>query len=82
MSASVSLATRTARVRYDPEAVGARDLLAVIQVLTSSGPGPPVFKPETQQCSFLFQDLGFQAELVRPDRGLKENLDHSEEIQQ
>lgn len=37
VSASVSLATSSAQVHYHPEAVGARDLLAIIQVLTTSG---------------------------------------------
>lgn len=78
VAASVSLATSSARVRYEPAAVGARDLLAIIQVLTTFGPGPPELHPE-RRCPFLFQDLGFQAELEKT--GPKQNLDHSEEIQ-
>lgn len=35
VAASVSLATNKAQVQYDPEVVGARDVVAVIQVLTT-----------------------------------------------
>lgn len=82
MAATVSLATNRAQVRYHPEAVGARDLLAIIQVLTTSGSGPCVLILEHpgQPCPVLFQDLGFQAELEKT--GLKQNLDHSKEILQ
>lgn len=79
LAASVSLATSRAQVRYDPETVGARDLVAIIQVLDTSGSGPGVLSLE-RQCLFPFQDLGFQAELEK--MGPKQNLDHSQEIQQ
>lgn len=35
VAASVSLATNKAQVQYDPEVVGARDVVAIIQVLTT-----------------------------------------------
>lgn len=78
VAVSVSLATGRAQVHHHPEVVGARDILAIIQVPTRSGSSPCVLYLEHHCPSF--QDLGFQAELEKS--GLKPNLDHSKEIQQ
>lgn len=54
--------------------------MAMIQVLPHVWTWSSWPQPGTSQCLFLFQDLGFQAELKKT--GLKQNLDHAEEIQQ
>ncbi|XP_061745377.1 copper-transporting ATPase 2 isoform X2 [Nerophis ophidion] len=55
-SASVALATNTAHVQFDPDVIGARDIIKIIQ------------------------NLGFEASLKKA--GIKNNLGHTEEIQQ
>lgn len=79
VAASVSLATNKAQVHYDPEVVGARDVVAIIQVLITSGSSPCIVYLEHHRILFLFQELGFQADVEKT--GLKLNLDHSDEIQ-
>ncbi|XP_061841342.1 copper-transporting ATPase 2 isoform X2 [Nerophis lumbriciformis] len=54
--ASVALATNTAHVQFDPDVIGARDIIKIIQ------------------------NLGFEASLKKA--GIKNNLGHTEEIQQ
>ncbi|XP_078099530.1 copper-transporting ATPase 2 [Sander vitreus] len=56
LGASVALATKKAQIMFDPEVLGARDIIKIIQ------------------------SLGFEASLVKA--GFKNNLDHTEEIQQ
>ncbi|XP_032362103.1 copper-transporting ATPase 2 [Etheostoma spectabile] len=56
LGASVALATKKAQIMFDPEVLGARDIIKIIQ------------------------SLGFEASLVTA--GFKNNLDHTEEIQQ
>ncbi|XP_017295637.2 copper-transporting ATPase 2 [Kryptolebias marmoratus] len=56
LSASVALATKKAHIQFDPEVLGARDIVRVIQ------------------------SLGFEAGLEKSE--FKNNLDHTEEIQQ
>ncbi|XP_060888238.1 copper-transporting ATPase 2 [Labrus mixtus] len=56
IGASVALATKKAQVQFDPEVLGARDIIKIIQ------------------------SLGFEASLEKA--GFKDNLDHTEEIQQ
>nr|XP_054595458.1 copper-transporting ATPase 2 isoform X2 [Nothobranchius furzeri] len=56
LSASVALATKKASIHFDPEIVGVRDIIKIIQ------------------------SLGFEANLEKG--GFKNNLDHTEEIQQ
>ncbi|XP_069020012.1 copper-transporting ATPase 2 [Embiotoca jacksoni] len=56
LGASVALATKKAQIQFDPEVLGARDIIKIIQ------------------------SLGFEAGLVKA--GFKNNLDHTEEIQQ
>ncbi|XP_028251585.1 copper-transporting ATPase 2 isoform X2 [Parambassis ranga] len=56
LGASVSLATQKGHFQFDPEVIGARDVMKIIQ------------------------NLGFEASLVKA--GLKNNLDHAEDIQQ
>ncbi|XP_042261040.1 copper-transporting ATPase 2 isoform X1 [Thunnus maccoyii] len=56
LGASVALATKKAQIQFDPELLGARDIIKIIQ------------------------SLGFDASLVKA--GFKNNLDHTEEIQQ
>ncbi|KAM9334150.1 copper-transporting ATPase 2 [Symphorus nematophorus] len=56
LGASVALATKKAQVQFDPEVLGARDIIKIIQ------------------------SLGFEASLVKA--GIKNNLDHMEEIRQ
>ncbi|XP_019132531.2 copper-transporting ATPase 2 [Larimichthys crocea] len=56
LGASVALATKKAQVQFDPEVIGARDIIKIIE------------------------SLGFEASLVKA--GFKNNLDHTEEIQQ
>ncbi|KAM9328351.1 copper-transporting ATPase 2 [Pholidichthys leucotaenia] len=54
--ASVALATKKALIHFDPEVIGARNIIEIIK------------------------DLGFEASLVKS--GFKNNLDHTQEIQQ
>ncbi|XP_041834465.1 copper-transporting ATPase 2 isoform X2 [Melanotaenia boesemani] len=56
LGASVALETEKAQIQFDPEVLGARDIIRIIQ------------------------SLGFDASLVK--EGFKNNLDHTEEIQQ
>ncbi|XP_059184107.1 copper-transporting ATPase 2 isoform X2 [Centropristis striata] len=56
LGASVALATQKAQIQFDPEVLGARDIIKIIQ------------------------SLGFEASLVKA--GIKNNLDHTEEIRQ
>ncbi|XP_038577483.1 copper-transporting ATPase 2 [Micropterus salmoides] len=56
LGASVALATKKAQIQFDPEVLGARDVIKIIQ------------------------SMGFEASLAKA--GFKNNLDHTEEIQQ
>lgn len=56
VAASVSLATNNAQVQYDPEVVGARDVVAVIQVLTTDK--DPVLLSSTWNITVPFPILG------------------------
>ncbi|XP_037552419.1 copper-transporting ATPase 2 [Nematolebias whitei] len=56
LSASIALATKKAHIQFNPEVLGAREIIRIIQ------------------------SLGFEASLEKA--GIKNNLDHSEEIRQ
>lgn len=81
LKASVALATKKAHVQFDPGDVGPRDIIRIIQVAANF-----CFILLLLHilalivCLLLLQALGFQATLEQT--GLKNNLDHSEEIQQ
>lgn len=84
--ASVALATNKAQVEFDPEVLGPRDIIKIIQVfitrllkaiLNLQCFTHAIFTPWSFSS---FQGLGFEARLEKA--GFKNNLDHKEEIRQ
>lgn len=82
LKASVALATKKAQVQFDPGDVGPRDIIRIIQVAANFCfiLLLLLYILALIVCLLLLQALGFQATLEQT--GLKNNLDHSEEIQQ
>lgn len=82
LKASVALATKRAQVQFDPGDVGPRDIIRIIQVAANFCfiLLLLLYILVLIVCLLLLQALGFQTTLEQT--GLKNNLDHSEEIQQ